>query len=288
MSVEFAPGARADVAWRLSWVVVFLMVLQAAMGLAFPQVYRDIAWIKATWFANDLVTLVVAAPMLAASLIFVRRGSSRAQLLWLGMLAFSVYNYAFYLTGASLNGFFPLFVAVEVISAIALILALAHVDAEEFATRFSQRTPVRSVAAYLGFTGVGLMVGWLAQWGAYIFAGAEPSAGVEAFAVVAALDLTMVVPLALISSVLLWRRRPWGYVLAAISAIKGATYTLVLTVSSIYGASVGTQGAAAQIPVWGVWTACGLAVAAVLLLSLPAANGAETPERATSDGATAV
>jgi hypothetical protein len=145
-------------------------------------------------------------------------------------------------------------------------------DVDELATRFSARTPVRTVAAYLAFTGVGLTVGWLAQWAAYIFTGVVPSAGVEAFSVIATADLTMVVPLALVSAALLWRRRPWGYVLGTISAIKGATYTLVLTVSSAYGATVGTKGAAVQIPVWAVWTAGGLAVVAVLLFSLPSAK----------------
>lgn len=263
---------RLRTAVRLSWVAVFLMALQAALGLAFPQVYRDVAWIKATWFANDLVTLVIGAPLLAASLVFVRRGSLRAQLLWPGMLAFSVYNYLFYLTGAELNGFFPLFVSVEVISAAAFILVLAGMDVDAIVARFSARTPVRTVAAYLAFTGAGLAIGWIAQWAAYIFAGIVPSAGAEAFAVIATADLTMVVPLAIVSAFLLWRRRPWGYVLGSISAIKGATYTLVLTVSSAYGATVGTEGAAVQIPVWGTWTVVALAVVAALLLSLPSAR----------------
>jgi len=263
-----ASGPR-ETAWRLSWVAAFLMAVQAGMGLAFPQVYRDIAWIKATWFANDLVTLVVAAPLLAASLVFAARGSSRALLVWMGMLAFSVYNYAFYLTGATLNGFFPLFVSIEVVSVAALTLGLVSLDVTDLAAHFSERTPVRWVAGYLAFTGVGLSFAWLAQWAAYVFSGVVPTAGVEPFSVVATLDLTMVVPLSLISAVLLWRHRPWGYVLGSVMTIKGATYTLVLTVSSAYGATVGTQGAAGQIPVWGVWTAGGLVAAAALVLSLP-------------------
>ena len=50
------------------------MVIQAVMGLVLQTAYRDIDWIRATWFGNDWVTLVVAVPLLFAGLV---RGAVR-------------------------------------------------------------------------------------------------------------------------------------------------------------------------------------------------------------------
>ena len=43
-------------------------------------------------------------------------GSPRAGLVWLGMLGFVAYNDAFYLFGAALNTFFPIYVVLFVLA----------------------------------------------------------------------------------------------------------------------------------------------------------------------------
>ena len=98
-------------ACKLTTAVGGLMLVQSALGLLFREQYRDVEWIAATWFGNDWATLVIALPLLAAGLTWTRRGSVRALLLWLGTLAYAVYNYAYYLFGAALNAFFPLYAA---------------------------------------------------------------------------------------------------------------------------------------------------------------------------------
>jgi hypothetical protein len=106
----------------------------------------------------------------------------------------------------------------------------------------------------MAFTGAGLAIAWTVQWAQWVFAGIEPTIGEEAFTLIAALDLSLMVPFFLIGAVLLWRRRPWGYVLGAIMNLKGATYTLVLTAGSAVGTVRGIEGSVGQIPVWGAWT----------------------------------
>lgn len=250
------------------------MALQSALGLVAPGIYRDVEWIRAAWFGNDIVTLLVAVPALLWSLHSARRGSARGELTWFGIVGYAVYNYTYYLFGARINALFPLYVVLFVIAVMALVFALARLDVAEVAESFSSRTPVRLVAGYMAFTGLGLTVAWLAQWAAWVFSGVEPSVGEDAFALIAALDLTLVVPYFTLGAVALWRRRPWGYVLGAIMCIKGCTYTLVLAASSAVAASRGVEGAAAQVPVWGVWTAVGLVAAVLLVRGSPAASRA--------------
>jgi hypothetical protein len=65
-------------------------------------------------------------------------------------------------------------------------------------------------------------------WAAYIFAGRPTPVEPEAFKVVAALDLSLMVPALITGAVWLWRRAAWGYVVASVASIQGALYLLVL------------------------------------------------------------
>ena len=84
--------------------------------------------------------------------------------------------------------------------------------------------------------------------------------------VVFALDLTLLVPPLIIAVAWLWKRRPWGRVLAAALNVKGAIYTLSLIVSSLIAVRSRYGAAAKEIPLWIVLT-LGNAVSAVVLLA---------------------
>jgi hypothetical protein len=257
-------------AWRVSWVLAVLMAGQAGIGVVAPSVYRDTGWVTAAWYGNDLVTLLVAVPLLAWALIAAGRGSLRAELVWYAMLGYAVYNYAYYLFGAALNAFFPLYAALFVMPVFALILALGRIDAGALAGHFAAGMPRRWIAGYMLFTGIGLALAWTAQWAAYVFAGTVPSIGAEPFQLIAAMDLTFMVPWFVVGAVLLLRRDAWGVIVAPIVILKGATYTLVLTTSSTVAALRGIDGTLEQIPIWAAWTALGLLAAWAMLRSVRA------------------
>ena len=252
----------------LSIVLAALMATQAVLGLAFPDQYRDADWIRATWFGNDWVTLGLAAPLLVIALVPAARGSSRGILLWLGVLGYGVYNYAFYLFGAALNVFFPLYVACLLLSGTILILALPRLQVADIAARFKASTPVRWIGGYLTFVAVGLSAVWIAMWAAYVFAGVPTPVEPEAFKLVAALDISVMAPALTCGGILLWRRRPWGYVIAAIAGIQGTLYLTVLSVNAVVGILRGYEEAPGQLPIWGSLALATAAAAVTLLLNV--------------------
>jgi hypothetical protein len=241
------------------------MLLQSASGRLFHGAYRDVELIRATWIGNDWITLVIAVPVLIAGSIGARRGSARSTLLWLGALGYSLYNYAFFLFGAALNVFFPVYVLAFVTATTTLILALSHTDATAIADRFDSGTPVRLLGGFLIFVGTGLACVWLALWAAYVFAGRATPIDPEAFKLVAALDLSLMVPALTAGGVLLWRRVAWGYVIAAIAGIQGSLYLLVLSVNSIVAIRRGLTAAPGELPIWGPLAIFMTAAAIVLL-----------------------
>ena len=251
---EANPLDRMRVARRLSTVLLAVMSTQALMGLAFRAAYRDVEWIRTTWFGNDWVTLVVAAPLLLIGLRRTAVGSVQGLLLWLGLIGFALYNYAFYLFGAALIAFLPVYVVAVVLAATVLILALSQIDASQFAHGVRPTAPVRLLGGSLMFIAVGLASAWIAMWAAYVFAGRPTPVEPEAFKLVAALDLSLMVPTLGIGGVLLWRRRPWGLVISAIASVQAALYLLVLSVNSVVSIHLGPTNAPGELPIWGTLT----------------------------------
>jgi hypothetical protein len=111
---------------KLILTLAALMTAQTLTGVMAPEQYRDAEWITATWYGNDWLTLIVAVPLLLMSSVVAGRGSARAFLLWAGAVGYAVYNYAFYLLGAALNAFFPVYVVCVVLAAVILRWSEQH------------------------------------------------------------------------------------------------------------------------------------------------------------------
>jgi len=235
---------------RMTIVLVSLMLVQALFGLLMPGQYKDADWIRATWYGNDWITLVAAVPLLGYGTRRMDCGSIRGLLLALGISGYAVYNYAFYLFGAALNVFFPLYILGFFVGIVTLGLLLSHIDVDALSASFGDETPVQLIGGYLVYLAVGLAIVWLGIWGAYVFAGRPTPVEPEAFKVVAALDLSLMVPTLAAGGGLIWTRRPWGYLIATIAAIQGAIYLILLSVNSVIAISRGLVAAPGELPIW--------------------------------------
>ncbi len=261
---------------RLTATLAGLMILQAVLGLMFPAQYRDVEWIRATWYGNDWVTLAVAVPLLVIGRTRATSGSARGLLLWLGVTGYAAYNYPFYLFGAALNVFFPLYVALLVLAGGTLIVALPVVDHGEIGTRFHPPGSSRALAGYFIFVALGLAAVWLGMWAAYIFFARPTPIEPDAFRLVAALDLSVMVPLLVSGGALLWRRHAWAPVACAIGGIQASLYLLVLSVNAIVAIRRGLAAAPGELPVWGTLFVLTTAATAVAILSVRNPRGAAT------------
>lgn len=257
-------SARDDSSRRVALsavCVAVMMAVQAALGLLFHNQYRDVEWIAATWVGNDLVTLLVAIPLLVAGMGAAARGSERGHLVMLGVLTYGVYNYAFYLFGAALNVFFPVYVLAFVCSGWALVVSTTAVNVSKVR---ALGAPLRLIGGYFVVVGVGLVVAWVGMWAAHVFFGRATPIEPEAFKLVAALDLSLMAPLLVLSGVQLWHRRPVGCLAGAVAGIQASLYLTVLSVNSTFALRSGRVEAPGELPVWGVLAAT--TVAATLLL----------------------
>jgi hypothetical protein len=260
--------ATSRPAYVLTIVIAALAVLASAGGILIDGLYQDNLLVTSGWYGNDLVTLFVAVPILLAALVLSMRGSHRAQLIWLGMLDYTLYNYAFYLFGTAFNDFFLVYVALFALSIFALIFGLARVNGKGIRQRFRARTPVRWIAGYMMFVAVGLSVVYIAQWVGFVAARQLPPIVVQTghpTSVVFALDLSLVVPVLVLGAVWLWKRQPWGYVLAAVANVKGAAYMLALCAVTASAVRSGALEDLSQLALWGA-IGVGSVIVSLLLL----------------------
>jgi hypothetical protein len=255
--------------YLLSVLIAILMAVASAGGLFIDGLYRDNILVTSSFRGNDLVSLAVALPMLVAALIFSKRGSMRARLVWMAMLGYSLYNYAFYLFGAAFNRFFHIYVTLFALSIFSLIFGLSRIDALGVARVFQRKTPVRWISGYMMFFAFFLGGLWIVRSSSFLVHGEVPQDIINTghpTGIVYALDLSLLVPGLVLGAVLLWRRRPWGYVVGPLIMIKAVTYALALIGMSFFTGKAGVEGAWDLAPLWG-FLGIGTIVSVVLLLS---------------------
>lgn len=205
--------------------------ITAITSLFFSQLYRDNAFVKTAWYANDWVTVGMSAATLV-SLFYVGK-FAKARLVLVGLLGYFVYNYAFYLFGAFFNVLFLLYVGVVALGLFSLIRLLVTLPISQFQTTSNS---IRFVAAYLFLITLMLLLVEMPPIWSFLTTGMLPDIVVKTAhptSVVYALDLTVVVPICLVAAVWLWQKKPWGVVLAAIMLVKGMGYGLVLCAGTL-------------------------------------------------------
>jgi hypothetical protein len=283
-STILRPGPRLTAAWALTGVLLLLMVVQAALGLVDTGLYPEQAWAVAALRGNDLVTLLVAAPVLAVTVLASRRHPSSASVLvWLGMLHYGVYNYAYYAFGAAFSSAFLLHVAALVASIGGLLTLATSIEAGQAARGVAGGTRARVVAAFTTIVGAGLVAAWGGLSLRFALTGALPANVMPPSAVhlVYAIDLSLLAPVFVVAGILLWRREAWGAVLAVAINASGAVYLAVLWAVGGFQADAGIPGTTWVSPVAiGSVLACTAATIALLVHPHGAVERATAPPSA--------
>ncbi|HEX3300763.1 MAG TPA: hypothetical protein VHW68_11715 [Actinomycetota bacterium] len=242
LRVEAAPRT----ATVLTLVVIVAATIASIGGLAVHGLYTDdTAWATAALRGGDLVTLILVVPGLIAATILARRGSVRARLIWGSLLGYGVYNFAFYVFGAAFNDLFLAHVVAFSASIFALIAWATELDARAIAARFDPRTPRRAVSALLLVVAAVFATLWTTFSLTYavtghLTLGAATLAGMH---LVFALDLSLMAPSMAVGGIWLWRRKPWGYVVATALCVFGAAYQANLAAAGVFQSNAGVAGA---------------------------------------------
>lgn len=207
--------------------------------------FRDSVSVAAQGLASDLITLILAVPLLITSSIYTYKGSRKSTFVLLGTLGYFLYTYMSYVFLWMYNPLFILYVVLMSLSLFSFILLMMSFNLETIEKQFSPKLPVRFLGIYQIAIGAFIALLWLGKLAPTIFDQAAP-VGLEHYTtlVIQGMDLGFVVPVAILSGILLLKRRPMGYLLTSVVAVKG--FTMLLAISAmivnqmINGVSVST------------------------------------------------
>jgi len=182
---------------------------------------------------NDFVTVTVGLPLLVVSSWLAFHGSLRGRLLLTGTLGFFLYTYMSMAMLTSYNALFLVYVALFSLSLYAFILSMLSFDLAQLPHHFSEGLPRRWIAGLMFLVGGFLLLAWLGRIVPPLLQGETPVLENTTTLVIQALDLGLIMPLAILSGVLLLRRSAWGYLLASVTLLKGITLGLGVSAMAI-------------------------------------------------------
>jgi len=220
--------------------------------------------------AQDIANLVIA-PLMLASAVLALRGSLRAYLVWLGVVAFTLYSYVIYVFSVPFGPLFPVWAAVLGISLFSLIGGLRDVDADEVARRFGSPRVVR-ISAWLLLVVAGLFaLLWLSEDVPALLAGSTPQSVVDMALPtnpVHILDYVFFLPAGFITGIGLLRRNHFSFLSApAFLVLLALTCVPILITPFVQEPVAGSIGMVAAI---GLLAATLLTVLVFLLHSVRA------------------
>jgi len=220
---------------------------------------------------NDLIALVVGLPLLVIStgLAFRARPRSvwqmRGQLLLTGTLGFFLYTYMSMSMLTAYNPLFLVYVVLFGLSLYAFILSMMSFDLSNLEQHFSHHLPRGWIAGVLFVIGGFLSLAWIGRVVPELFLNQVAAIENTTTRVIQAMDLVLIVPMAVIAGILLLRRSAWGYLLASVFIMKAITMGLGVSAMGINQTLAGAPESIAIVVPFLVITLVNLILAVLLL-----------------------
>jgi hypothetical protein len=253
-----APAPDYRVAYRISAGLAIVSAVATALTFFVPDALNGTAVMNGSGRGTALVALVVGVPVLVAAMIAVARGSRRGLVLWLGAVAFLMYQSVLLLFATPFNSLFMLYCAMWTLTFWAAAATLHAVDMGELADGFDKTLPVRSIAIFLWVVAGLNAAAWLARIVPALFDDGRPEflegTGLTTNPIYVQ-DLAFWIPLVTLSAWWLWRRRAWGYVLSGVLLAFFVMENITIAVDQYMGHAAEPSSSVASdalTPVFGV------------------------------------
>lgn len=205
-----APG-RAP--YLLSGALVVVAAGASALSFFFSSLLTGAPVAIGCLRGTALVILAVGLPVLATAMARTARGSALAFVIWLGALAYLLYQAVMFCFATPVNTLFLIYIAYLGLAVWAIVVLLRATDLAGFRARVSPRLPARFIAGFALTVAVLNASAWLAQIIPATLSG-NPATLVQDTRLltnpVFVQDLAIWLPLLITAALATWRRQAWG------------------------------------------------------------------------------
>ena len=218
--------------------ISLLLALTAVAGLFWPATYaRETPYSRAGGYASDIVDLLLVVPILLISGIKGYRNSVPARLVWMGAQGYLLYNLVIYAFGVHFNALFLVYCATLSLSFYATAFSIPLIPLAQIAGTYGPRAPRKTIGIVFLVLAIQTAAFDVRDDIVAILARRVPQDIIDAnqpVNFIHVLDLAFLLPALCITAILLFRKKPSGYVLAPILltllAIMSLELVSILTV----------------------------------------------------------
>lgn len=237
-------SAAAGLLWRGTGEPLSVTTLRGqSVELYGRGLYQnDTVFFAGNNFATDLVTALLAVPLLLTSLRMHIRGSIRGRLLLLGSLGYFLYYGFSYAFGVAYNEMFLVYVALLSASMFAFVLAFASFDLDTVRSSFAEPMPRRLTGVFMIASGIVTLAIWLMEPVSSLLSGDVPKRlETQTTLITHSFDMAIIVPAAIIAGVMVLRRELFGYVVACSLLVLEALLLPIIAIATSVQVALGVS-----------------------------------------------
>jgi hypothetical protein len=170
----------------------------------------------------DIFTLFIACPVMLILVPFIFKGSNRVKILSIGILAYFFYQYLMYSVGWAFGPLLLPFIVIYSLSLFVALWILSTLDTGSIEEQIKTSFPRAGIITLCLVMAAMLILMWTRRIIAGLTGDLENAMlSGQTTLTVQALDLGLIVPFALITAILVWKRKALGYLLSVVLVVKG-------------------------------------------------------------------
>jgi hypothetical protein len=213
-----------------------LVFISTINSILYNDIYQDGDWANAQWLGQDIVTLIIALPLLAFSAHYSLRLKNQKWFLVLGGVFFYfVYTYTFYVFEANLTVLYLFHLPIFGLAVFGLYLSLQHLFMKIPSSYVLPAWLRVTVIVYLLLMGIMIASIWIMDIFSHLTIEGHQSdvPGGKPPMIIYSLDLGIVIPLMIAAATGLLRRTAMGLKLAGVMLTKTSTLGFALMAMSL-------------------------------------------------------
>lgn len=220
----------------ITFALALLTLVSCVLSIFNNDIYQDGEWANAQWLGQDMVTVLIALPLLLLSFVKgIRRGESTWTMAYCGVLLYFFYTYSFFMFAAKLTILYLFHLPIFGLSTIGLLICCIGLFSQKKHYSMDRKGLKASIIAYLFLISLMISFLWLNDIFSHLLQPGHRSdtPSGEAPLIIYSLDLAIIIPLMISAAVLLYRKSNWGYILTGLILTKTSTLGFALMAMAI-------------------------------------------------------